>query len=132
VIESGPPAKSSIELAEERTELAVFRTSLAASRSLMAWVRTGLSTIGFGFTLYKFVQSFAEAFRPGAPRMAGLFLIGLGTLSVLFGCVEYAQTATAMRSAYGAVKMRKGPLVMAGLIGMLGLALFLSVYLRIT
>ena len=74
--------KSSNVLAQERTELAVYRTALAASRSLMAWVRTGLSMIGFGFTIYKFIQAFADQFQPHTARNVGLFLISLGTVSV--------------------------------------------------
>jgi len=30
---------------------------MAADRSLMAWVRTGLSMISFGFTVYKLLQA---------------------------------------------------------------------------
>lgn len=125
-----PSVKSSIELAGERTDLAVFRTSLAAGRSLMAWVRTGLAMIGFGFTVYKFMQSFADQFRPGAAHTAGLILIGVGTFSILVGCIEYWQASAEMRSYGGA--MRKTPLLIAGLIAVLGVLLFLSVSLRIT
>lgn len=124
-------AKSSNELAEQRTELAVFRTALAASRSLMAWVRTGLSMIGFGFTIYKFIQSVADQFRPDAARTVGMFLIGLGTLSVIFGCIEYWQTAKEMKAVHN-VEMRKFPPLMAGLIGTLGVLLFMSIVLRIS
>ena len=126
-----PIAKSSNVLAEERTELAVYRTALAASRSLMAWVRTGLSMIGFGFTIYKFVQSLGTQVRPNAARDLGLFLIAWGTMSVVFGCLEYWQTAREIREAYQ-VAMRKFPLVMAAVIGSLGVLLFLSVILRIS
>jgi putative membrane protein len=122
--------KSSNVLAEERTELALYRTALAASRSLMAWVRTGLSMNGFGYTVYKFVLSFADRVEPHAAHHFGLFLIGLGTLSILFGCIEYWQTAREMREVYQ-VPMRKFPLIMAGLLGSLGLLLFLGVILRI-
>ena len=47
--------------------LAIDRTRLAAERSLMAWIRTALSMIAFGFTIYKFLQALARAKpRPGA------------------------------------------------------------------
>ena len=37
-------------------KLAVQRTIQSEGRSLLAWVRTSLSLIGFGFTLFKFLQ----------------------------------------------------------------------------
>ncbi|MEJ8824851.1 DUF202 domain-containing protein [Variovorax humicola] len=33
---------------------------MAADRSLMAWVRTGLSMISFGFTIYMVIEGFAQ------------------------------------------------------------------------
>ena len=53
--------------------LALDRTRMAAERTLMAWVRTALSMIGFGFTIYKFLQVVQEqstlpVLRPQAPR----------------------------------------------------------------
>ena len=76
-------------LAEKRTDLAAFRTILAADRSLMAWLRTGLSLIGFGFTIYKFLEYLAAqgtqiTFREAGPRDIGLFLLVLGTGSLIF------------------------------------------------
>ena len=125
-----PAEKSTNVLARERTDLAVFRTALAASRSLMAWVRTGLSMIGFGFTMYKFIEGFATEVRPNAARNVGLFLIAWGTLSILFGCIEYWQTAREIQSSYN-VAMRKFPVIMAVLVGAVGLLLFIAVILRI-
>jgi uncharacterized membrane protein YidH (DUF202 family) len=75
-------------LAEKRTELANQRTNMAAERSLMAWIRTSLSMIGFGFTIYKFFQYLPEEIaagniqRPQAPRNLGLTLIALGTVAL--------------------------------------------------
>jgi putative membrane protein len=50
--------KSANELAVDRTALAVKRNLMAADRPLMAWVRTALSLISFGFTIYKIPQGF--------------------------------------------------------------------------
>ena len=41
--------------------LALDRNKLAAERTLMAWVRTALSMISFGFTIYKFLQVIRRA-----------------------------------------------------------------------
>jgi putative membrane protein len=63
----------------------------------MAWVRTALSMIGFGFTIFKFLHGLQEAGnlhlrRPEEPRVIGLFLVALGTCSLLAGIVQYIQT----------------------------------------
>jgi putative membrane protein len=73
-------------LAEERTDMAVDRTLFAAERNLMAWIRTAISLIGFGFSIYKFLEYLPEEIaagnikRPNAPRNLGLTLIALGPL----------------------------------------------------
>ena len=54
----------------------------------MAWIRTALSMIGFGFSIYKFFQYLPEEVatgnivRPQAPRNLGMSLIALGTLAL--------------------------------------------------
>ena len=75
-------------------QLAIDRTRLAAERSLMAWIRTALSMIAFGFTIYKFLQAIQRAkhgpgYRPNAPRNVGLFLVGIGTFAVAVACIQH-------------------------------------------
>ena len=36
--------------------LALERTRMAADRTLMGWIRTALSMISFGFTIFKFLE----------------------------------------------------------------------------
>lgn len=126
---------SANELAMERTDLAVRRTIMAAARSLMAWVRTGLSMISFGFTLYKILQGFLSAGQQlrfvEDPKVVGLFLIGLGTLSLFAGLLEYRHTIRELvpsqrfpifwRPAYG----------IAIVISILGTLLFFGVLFRV-
>lgn len=119
--------KSSNELAQDRTDLAVERTLMAASRSLMAWVRTGLSMIGFGFTIYKFLSAEAQGLVRD-PRNVGLFLIFLGIVSIIFGAIEYRQTVGDLQRNFGG-RFRKYPLIMAALVGGLGLALLVTALL---
>jgi len=74
--------------------LALDRTRLAAERTLMAWLRTTLSMISFGFTIYKFLQYMQEqstvpVLRPLAPRNLGLTLIGIGTVALLIACIQH-------------------------------------------
>jgi len=90
---SAPPSGGG----EPKTDLAVTRTTLAAQRTLMAWVRTALSMISFGFTIYKFLHGLHDAGaihlrRPNGPRNIGLFLVMLGTGSLLAGIAEHVQT----------------------------------------
>lgn len=86
------PALTSNELAKRRTSMAAERSMMAADRSLMAWIRTGLSMIGFGFTIYKFLDGMNTSVGvvvEHSPTSVGMFLVGLGTLGVIAGTVEY-------------------------------------------
>ena len=124
---------SSNELAEDRTRLAAVRTRMAADRTLMGWVRTGMSMITFGFTLYKVLQSLQEdgmALRTDqTPRNLGLFLVAVGTLSMIFGKIEYWSTLDSMREHHP-FRLFRPSFVMALLLSLLGLALFVGILRR--
>jgi len=82
------------EKIDRATLLAEERTLVAADRTLMAWIRTSLSMISFGFTIYKFLQAFAEAeqfhpVRPNAPRNLGLALCTVGTVAMAAAILQY-------------------------------------------
>ena len=49
-------ADISTRLAHERTDAATTRIRMAAERTLMAWIRTSLSMISFGSTIFKFLE----------------------------------------------------------------------------
>jgi putative membrane protein len=96
-LNTGPGHVLSSGTAESATDLAVTRTILAAQRTLMAWIRTALSMISFGFTIYKFLHGMHEAGgirlrRPEEPRHLGLFLVVLGTGSLVVAVLEYLRT----------------------------------------
>jgi putative membrane protein len=128
------PEKSANQLAVERTDLATTRTVMAADRTLMAWVRTGLSMISFGFTIYKTLQAFqaAGSILPDehSPRNIGMFLTGLGTVSILLGTVEYWQALRDMHGEFG-VRIWRPAFVMALIMSASGLFLFLGIISRI-
>ena len=83
-----PPAKKPVDLGYERTRL-------AADRTLMAWIRTSVSMISFGFTIYKFYQYLMESnvlageLPHNAPRNFGVALVALGMFLLAMAIVEY-------------------------------------------
>jgi putative membrane protein len=109
--------------------LALMRTILAADRSLMAWVRTAMALISFGFTIFKFLGSEESPghleLRPGAPRNAGLFLIAVGSVSLIVGMIENRRTMTALRASYGPIPWRI-PMFTGAALALIGTLLFFA------
>ena len=64
-------------------------------RTLMSWVRTAISLIGFGFTIFQFLERLntmtgtQPAEHPNAPWIFGLALIGSGTIALIIALWEY-------------------------------------------
>lgn len=110
---------SSNELALQRTEMGFGRTVMALERTLMAWIRTSLSLIGFGFTIFKFLdamqKSSGSTMRENAPRNLGLFLILLG-MSVLVMAIFQFRHAMAKVKTFSSTK----PQFSISLIGAVG------------
>jgi putative membrane protein len=117
--------------------LALDRSQLAAERTLMAWVRTALSMISFGFTIYKFLQvilaeSRVSGLRPQTPRNVGLTLIGIGTFALAIACIQHRRyVAQLIQLSPG--RRRKTwdlSLIVAFLLLLLGILMFGSIVLR--
>lgn len=124
--------KSTNELAEDRTDLAIKRTLMAADRTLMAWLRTALSMISFGFTIYKVLQGFqgVEGYALANkvdPRTVGEFLVGLGTLSMIMGTVEYWFIIKDLCVMAHARIWVRPSFIMALIISLAGLGVFISI-----
>ena len=72
-----------------------LRTRLAIERTMMAWARTGVSLIGFGFTIVQFfdrlgaMPGVAPARFPDAPHYLGLMLIFCGTCALAIATLQY-------------------------------------------
>lgn len=76
-------------------DLGELRTIMAADRTLMAWMRTALSMLSFGFTIYKFLQALAEKGQIAAshsPQRVGTFLAVMGTAAMILGTASYWAT----------------------------------------
>ena len=108
---------------------------MAADRTLMGWVRTALSMISFGFTIFKFLEAIqskelaSQTLRAHSPRTVGLTLIGIGLFSLVIACVQHWNYVKKLRSDQ---PYRPWDLafVVAALIGLLGLAMIVSIILR--
>ena len=114
--------------------LAVERTRMAADRTLMGWIRTALSMISFGFTIFKFLEYAAEqGIRPlrthGGPRDVGLTLIGIGIFALIISCLQHWRFIKKL-STDQAYKPWDLAFIVAILIGLLGLVMFVSMILR--
>ena len=116
------------------TDLAVDRTRLAHDRTLMAWVRTAASLISFGFTIYKFFQYMRDKGevtngRIFGPREFAMALIGIGLAALIFATIQNRREMKLLRSHFPQIPYSMATLV-AGLVGLLGVATFLAVTLR--
>ena len=134
-IETGDNStKTAKELAQTRTGLASKRTLMAADRTLMAWVRTALSMISFGFTIYKVLESLHSSGREvvinTSPENVGLFLIGLGTISMVLGTIEYWQNIKEIRRTLRFNIIRPA-FIMALIISTTGVSIFVSVIAKV-
>ena len=88
------PAASVVDndvLAKKHTDWAAFNTRFASERTMMAVLRTSLSLISFGFTIYKVFESVihsmgdASPFRFKGPRRFGMTLVGIGLFVLIAG-----------------------------------------------
>ncbi len=116
------------------------RVFFAAERTLLAWVRTGLTIMAFGFVVARFglFVRLLEAQRapltaPAATashfsNFMGIALVLLGAASMVFAALQhqrFVRTLPAVDLPH--THNRAFPIIMALLLGLLGLAL--AVYL---
>jgi len=115
------------------SDLGETRTIMAADRTLMAWIRTSLSMLSFGFTIYKFLETVAS--QPGAihsdsPQRVGLFLTGMGVAAVVLGTFSYWTTLRDLRRVE-AFRLGRPVLLMALIMSIAGVAMFFSIATRV-
>jgi putative membrane protein len=135
------------KMAGMRTALAFQRNRLAADRTLMAIMRTSLSMIGFGFTLFTFTTNFirrdgaAGVLAQQAPTRFAMTMIVLGTLLLVLGIANHYRYMIMVRRqrdalvAQGLMPLNENfplslTLVTAFLLVLIGLAAGLSIIFR--
>ncbi|WP_276133778.1 YidH family protein [Polluticoccus soli] len=112
------------------TDLAYRRTVIAEERTLMAWIRTALSLISFGFTIYKiFSETEKEADHHLTARAVGLIMIGMGLLGLLLAQIDHHKAIKILKQEHP-VRQRTVAGVMALLVWIFGLFLFLAALFR--
>ena len=114
------------------SDLGALRTIMAADRTLMAWIRTSLSMLSFGFTIYKFLETAAQQgalARPESPQRVGLFLAAMGTASMILGVLSYWATLKDLRRTEE-FRLGRPTLLVSLVMTLAGVALFLAIAAR--
>ena len=116
------------------TDLGTLRTVMAADRTLMAWVRTALSMISFGFTIYKFLEAAAKdpaiASHPESPQRVGLALCALGVASMVLGIFSYWATLKDLQQTEQ-FRLGRPTLVISLIMALGGIAMFIGIARRL-
>lgn len=111
-------------------DLAYERTILAENRTLMAWIRTAISLISFGFTIYKFFHEISQSARSHpflTPRKVGMLMIGVGLLTLFWGLMEHRSVMKKLKKSYPGIEQSRS-VWLAVLILLFGLVLFLAAF----
>jgi putative membrane protein len=110
-----------------------IRTIMAADRTLMAWIRTSLSMLSFGFTIYKFLETIASqagADHSRSPQQVGMFLTAMSVAAIVLGTISYWTTLRDLRRVE-AFRIGRPVLLMALIMSIAGVTMFVSIATRI-
>jgi len=129
---SGTPARETDATVPSSSELALERTRLANERTLMAWIRTSVSLISFGFSIYKFF----DFFRGGQPLPSGIIgprrfaiaMIGIGLFALAAATAQHLWDVHVKHKPD--VTRNSLANVVAGLVALAGLWAMTAVILR--
>lgn len=109
---------------DKSTRLAYDRTWLSYERTMQAWIRTAISLITFGFSVFKLAdivtQNPAERARLAGPHEFGYTLVAIGFIALTFATIEYRQSIRVLREQYGQSPRSKS-VILAALIAALGI-----------
>lgn len=124
-------------LAKQRTDWAAIRTRLGADRTLMAAIRTSLSLIGFGFTIYTFFESLRKVMgdngpvRAYSPRRMGLTLVSLGVFVMVAFAVQHWLFLKRLQQESGRRFGWSVSLTAAGALALTGIIVWVTILVRV-
>ncbi len=104
------PGKENTNL--NNLDLAVRRTRLAEERTYNAWLRTGMTTMGFGLVIARFFTAVGPVWLLNL--LAAFFVMGGGVTILLAFHAHYRQVKT-----YGETEAIHTPVWMSGGLGVL-------------
>jgi putative membrane protein len=125
-----------VDRGEMQVRLACERTWAAGERTLMAWIRTSLSMISFGFTIFKFFQYLHEStvgqtlIRPHGPRNLGLTLVVVGVVVLMPAMYQHRRSVMALNKISGQKHPMSFAFITACLLAFGGILIFFSLFLR--
>ncbi len=114
-------------------DLGAVRTILAADRTLMAWIRTALSMLSFGFTIYKLLRALADhgqIAQTDSPQHVGMFLAAAGTGAMLLGTASYWITLREIARTQP-FRCLRSVLLLAAIMSLAGVVLFVAIAKRL-
>jgi inner membrane protein YidH len=122
-----------VEETDSASRLELERTHIAFEQSMMSWIRTGISLITFGFTIYKFFQldlpDRPERARLFGPREFALTLVALGIVSQVMATLEHRRSVRVIRARWPDAP-RSLAMMLAGMISILGIVAFVAMIFR--
>jgi putative membrane protein len=124
-------------MAKKPSNLSALSTRLASERTLMAAVRTSLSLIGFGFTIYKFFESLRTTMGDGGPirvhgpRRLGLTLVSLGVFVLVAFAWQHWFFLKELRKETDQEFPRSVSLIAAVLLAFTGVVVFVTILVRV-
>ncbi|MGB6565448.1 MAG: DUF202 domain-containing protein [Candidatus Binataceae bacterium] len=126
-------AKSAGAEPDLATRLDLERTHIAYEQSMMTWIRTAITLITFGFTIYKFFQlelpGRAEKSRLLGPREFALILVALGLISLAMATLEHRRSQRLLKQQWSDAPRSLGRWL-AAMISILGTLAFLVMIFR--
>jgi putative membrane protein len=129
---SGSPATATGTNNPSNNELALARNRLANERTMMAWIRTSVSLISFGFSIYKFFDFYSGGHMQSTgvigPRRFAMAMIGIGLFALAAAVGQHWWEAHVLHKA--GVGRNSMATVVAGLVAIIGVLAMIAVVLR--